>query len=49
VVIEASRGGHTWKHGATGAEGYQIFETDRNLLDINVWKQASYYEPGMFA
>ena len=47
-VIEASRGGYTWKHGA-GAEGYQSFETDRDLLDINIWKQASYYKAGMFA
>jgi hypothetical protein len=47
-VIESSRGGHTWKHSA-GAEGYQSFETDRDLLDINIWKQSSYYRSGMFA
>jgi len=36
-TIEESRGSSTWSHGA-GGEGYEGFDTPKELLDENKWK-----------
>lgn len=36
-TIDESRGGSTWSHGA-GGEGYEGFDTSKELLDENKWK-----------
>ena len=46
-TIEESRGGGTWSHGA-GGEGYEGFDSPKELLDEKKWKAVEPTNPSLY-